>query len=99
MLVITLIIIIQVIILEIQKFVGPKFILPKFLKKMPYNYYLSQKEEEEVSDPDAHVLSLYNIYLKIPAILSGNLLNFKFTSSIASYVWKNYLMYFLRMTI
>ena len=34
-------------ILELQKLIGPKFILPSFLKKLPYNYYMSEEEEAE----------------------------------------------------
>lgn len=55
MFVITLIIVFQVIILEIQKFIGPKFILPKFMKKIPYNYYLNEKEEEELTKSNSAV--------------------------------------------
>jgi hypothetical protein len=59
MIVITFIIVFQVVILEIQKFIGPKFILPKFMKKIPYNYYLKEKEEEELAKTDLAVRIIY----------------------------------------
>jgi len=59
MLVITFIIVFQVVILEIQKFIGPKFILPKFMKKIPYNYYLKEKEEVELAKTDLAVRIIY----------------------------------------
>ena len=49
----------QVVILEIQKFIGPKFILPKFMKKIPYNYYLKEKEEVELAKTDLAVRIIY----------------------------------------
>jgi len=56
--IIALLISIQVIILEIQKYIGPKFILPKFLKKLPYNYYVDEKEEEDLNKSKLAVIEI-----------------------------------------